>query len=151
MWECEIFVNQAGIGGGLYEGSNSTADICSSDIYSNTGNTGGGGIYVSGGTVTWTNGSFTGNQTGANGAGGGLAAAGGSQVSFNGIDIERNQAGLAGGGFWISGLNTNLTLTNSTLSNNIAPPNSGAGGFYTNLATYTVSNCVVTDPIQQPQ
>jgi hypothetical protein len=79
--------------------------------------------------ATTVQGGLVNNTSGA--AGGGIAAEGGSLVIRNGSVITGNTAGAAvssayrGGGVYIGGTGTDLTVTDSTISNN----NAGRGFF----------------------
>jgi hypothetical protein len=138
------------IGGGLFCWGAATITGCT--ITGNSASDSGGGILLGTGTLTVTNSAIRGNSAG--GGGGGIASNGSlvvtnSAISGNsangvaqnssyrhgggiwcvgsllvvGTTISGNSSKYDGGGIW-SGLNANVTITNSTVSGNSA----GTGG-----------------------
>jgi hypothetical protein len=115
-------------GGGIYNTSNGTTVVSGGEqIYSNTAGNRGGGIYNLGGTFTWNGGAgdaLTGNS--ATNLGGGIFSGFAGTVNLTGVSISGgNSAGYGGGCFVWSGT---LTLTNITLTGNIATATNGLAG-----------------------
>ncbi len=155
-----IISNSAQYGGGLYLSANATVTLSSAGapaiVAGNSATTSGGGVDNSGGHVTLTNVTFSGNSAGS---GGGLTN---DQVSgmatLTNVTLSSNSAAFVGGGIYnnhgtamlanviiIGNVVTNtfgsatygggienygtLTLTNSTLSGNLATGNFGGLSF----------------------
>jgi len=95
----------------------------------------GGGILNSGGTVTVTGSTISGNN--AQGAGGGIRNAGGGTVTVTNSTISGNSTSGNGGGIWNG---STLTVTNSTISGNSA---SSGGGIW-NGSTLSVTNSTIS-------
>ena len=128
--------NVAGYGGGLYNGPSARLWVLGSTILSNTAtaDSAGGGIF-NGGTRTLSSTAIlsntTSNSNGFNGSGGGIFN--GGTMTLSSTAILSNTTTGSGGGIDNSG--GTLTLTNSTLSGNIAPPGQG-GGIYNAMAAF---------------
>ena len=149
--------NAATEGGGLW--SNATLTIqpardVPTVISENVGtgaaaDNGGGGVYAeTGGTVTITQASITGNRaTGAAGSGGAVLVAGGASVSMTLGDVSDNQANRAGGGIEVAGGGT-LSLTQVMVDGNALPganPGNGGGVHVGGAGSATVSQTTVSD------
>ncbi len=113
----------------------------------------GGGIFNSGGTLTITNSTISGNTASGfgGGFGGGIYNSSGTltlrnvTVSGNHIVGEPNSTNPEGGGIYNSG--GTLTITNSTVSDNSmnGAPNSGfGGGIYNGGGTLTIASSTIT-------
>ncbi len=120
--------NSAGRGGNAGAGSNATASGTGGNAGgASTGGVGGG--ILNDGLMTITNSTITGNQSGRGGNG---ATGGTGMAASNGSGSFSQAAGNAGGIF--SSTTQTVTLTNDTLTDNVASPGgtgglgSGAGG-----------------------
>ncbi|WP_455209672.1 CFI-box-CTERM domain-containing protein [Kaarinaea lacus] len=159
-------MNVAGsYGGGIYIHTGSVS-IANSTVAGNEAN-GGGGIYNFAGSVSITNTSVVGN-TATNGGGGGIynenvssavtiitgsqiltnsAVNGGgifhadsiSNLAISESEISDNSASANGAGIYAQGP---LTLTDSTLSGNVATGNGGAI-LHVSFGAITLSNCII--------
>ena len=110
-------------GGGIYSPSiNTTLVVAGSRITDNrtTGDPiyGGGGIWVSVGTISDS--LIANNETA--GAGGGIA--GKESVSLEGVTLRDNTADR-GGGAWVAGTESHLSVTSSSVINNVAVAHGG--------------------------
>jgi hypothetical protein len=114
----------------------------------------GGGIHNSGGVVTLVNSTITGNT--ANGNGGGIFNNNGGILILKYSEVSENHAvsyyngyyyyGGFGGGIWNGGEGT-VTLTNSTVSMNIADGEGGGGGgggIYHDNGNLTLTNSTLS-------
>ncbi len=117
-----------------------TLTINNSTIKNNTAGNDGGGIANIGGTVTITD-SIISNNTAPNN-GGGVSNYDGN-ITVNRCDIEFNEAANDGGGICSIGALSELSVTNSTIRNNIAG-NSG-GGIVNMEGTVTVTNSTINN------
>ncbi len=151
-------------GGGLWNDVGGTMTINGATITGNIarGNSadqGGGGVFNNGGTVVIQNNMTTattisGNfATGTAGSGGGILNDGGT-LTITGATITGNSAVRAGGGIEATTANARnsiITMTNSTLSNNLvgSSPGNGGGVHITDLAggnssTFSITGSMVT-------
>jgi hypothetical protein len=158
------FASQAG--GGIFN-NGGTLTINHSTVSSNTarGSNGGGGLYNFFGTLTVSNCTFSGNSgngggglvnfdgtgtvcncnlsglnSGGAGNGGGILSSGdGATLTVSNCTVSGNLATFGGGIYIASGT---LTVSNCTLSGNAA--GSGGGGMYIGGGTLTVSNCTLS-------
>jgi hypothetical protein len=96
----------------------------------------GGGVYDTGGNLTITDCTVSGNS--ASYIGGGLYNLAGT-VNLTGCTISGNSAGIIGGGLENSTFATLLTLTGCTVSGNSA----NVGGGLSNYATVTIGDTIV--------
>ncbi len=115
-----------GFGGGIYSSSGDLF-LTNSTILSNTANGGynnGGGIHVGGGRAVLSS-SVIQNNT-SNQYGGGIRISDG-ELYVSKSSIKDNYAVSAGGGLYVSS-NTKFSLTDSTVSGNMADINVGDGG-----------------------
>ena len=110
----------------------------------------GGGVYSSGGGVTATNCTFTGNQTGGGadraGLGGGVYASDGNVTATNCTftdngAYENYEGGAIGGGGGVYASNGNVTATNCTFTDNYAGDGGGVDAYNGNV---TAANCTFT-------
>lgn len=112
-------------GGGVYNlGGSPAFDLC--EFNNNTASNGrGGGAASDGGTATFTNSSFNGNNAlGISGDGGGLVVISGSATVTTCV-FDLNNATFVGGGIGVVG--GVLTLSDSTITNNAATTGGGVG------------------------
>ncbi|HEY2413794.1 MAG TPA: CSLREA domain-containing protein, partial [Pirellulaceae bacterium] len=154
------------VGGGLF--CSGTATIADCIITGNSAMDSGGGVVLGTGKITVTNGAIRGNSAG--GGGGGISSNGSlvvanSEITGNfangvaqnssyrdgggircigslllfGTTISGNSSKYDGGGIW-SGLNTNVAITNSTISGNSA--GTGGGVWVTSGASIAHSTIV---------
>jgi predicted outer membrane repeat protein len=116
----------AATGGGAIFINGGVSTISNSTFTSNmtTNGAGGGAVNVNGGTVTITGSTFTLNSTtfdGQNSSGGAINVAGLAQVSIISSTILGNSTVRNGGGInFLSNSTGNLTITDSTIANNLA-------------------------------
>jgi hypothetical protein len=102
--------------------------------------TAGGGISAEeGSTLSVSGGTFNGNQAGD---GGGISAEEGSTLSVSGGTFDGNQSG-DGGGAILAGDNTNVTVVNSSFTNNIASFGGGAVAVVQLVETSTTPQLIV--------
>lgn len=120
------------------------------DVQVNENNSGGGSsaIVINGGSsVNFTGGGSSCNPTGPSVAGGGANIEGnGNVVSFTNYSLTGNSKDLQGGsGLYISGDNTTfVTITNSTISNNVNTSGEGGAGIYISGSNLTLSGCCIS-------
>jgi hypothetical protein len=133
--------NSASYGGGIQ--NTGTVTIDTSKLYGNSAVFGGGianGGDSTGGAITITNSSLSGNS--ASQDGGGIYNYGNNQyaslVTITGSTLSGNTAGHAGGGIWNNWM---LSVNNSTILQNKAP--SGADLFLAPGGTLTNNNSVI--------
>src|SRR5581483_1400440 len=126
-----------------------TLNINTSTISTNSGEIG-GGLYVSGGAVTGSDNSFSGNKAlgtndgSANGSGAGIYVDTGnnSTLILDRSAITGNTSSKSGGGIFSNG---NVTLTNSEVSSNIILINGfPGGGIFSHIGNLTLANSTVS-------
>jgi hypothetical protein len=137
-----------GGGGGISNAAAGTLTVANSTIANNTvpgvgvspGYTRGGGVFNFGGTATITGSTLTGNSASA---GGGIYSNGTIAITDSTISGNLSQAGQ-GGGIYLLGTGTGLTLANSTVASNQAA-NGGRGGgiFLDQRTTATITNSTI--------
>ena len=134
-------------GGGVYN-SGGTVTVTNSTISGNfTYSGGGGGVAIyGGGTVTVTNSTIAGNTARLNGGGGGVAIGGGGTVTVTNSTISGNTARFDGGGGVASFGSGTVTVTNSTISGNSAGFGGGGVASY-GYGTVTVTRTLVAGNI----
>jgi parallel beta-helix repeat protein len=142
--------------GGIYilgSGDNVQGLVSNNAIRDNVKDTGsGGGLYISvGGSnsrVTVDGNTLSGNQTGSSsGYGGGIYARAESSATILSITnntISNNIADDYGGGIYFSGTNRNSNIEGNTISGNTATSNDG-GGMNLSLSNGTISNNTITN------
>lgn len=118
---------QAGSGGGIQINANANVTVENSTFNGNQSTEDGGGISLSGASLTMLDSTVNFNAAGntPNDEGGGIASNGASTLTLTKIAIYNNTAGR-GGGLVSAGA---ASLTNVTISDNVASFN--AGGFQT--------------------
>jgi len=122
------------LGGGIYSGG---AVTVTNSTFSGNSAGGGGGIYIDVGPATVTNSTFSGNSaTGVGGTGGGIFS--GGPLTVTNSTFSGNSAGEFGGGIYIDV--GPATVTNSTFSGNFAGGGGGIGG-----GAVTVTNTIVAN------
>lgn len=103
-----------------------------------------GAAILSGGSLTLTGVTLTGNQTGL--GGGAISNAGGTATLKN-VTISGNQAGGDGGG--LNNVSGTATLNNVTLAGNVADSDASGdgdgGGIFNDAGTTAVSNTIIGD------
>jgi hypothetical protein len=132
--------------------TNSSATIISTSIQNNTSQdeTGAGGIYMKGTSLTLTDSTVKGNNaasTNGGAAGGGIRIASGS-VDITGSTIESNTTpgGLGGGGIYMAGASSVLTMSKSFVLGNRSYGSSNpcdGGGIRISAGTATIINSVI--------
>ncbi len=132
-----------GDGGGIFNQGTLTVTNCI--LSSNTATAGGGGIYNSGGMVTMTNSTLSGNGAPDGGTGGGFDNDANGTINLINSTLSGNTAGYGGGIYINSGT---VTVTNSTLSGNSAVLFSASGGYGGGIengnGTLTLTNSTLT-------
>ena len=146
--------NTAGAEGGALWNGSGTMSISSTDITNNTAagagaDQGGGGIYNLSGIVNVNADTvITENEaTGAAGSGGGILNDVGGRLFITGATISANTSNRAGGGIEDnSGANGSVTISNTTLDNNITntSPGNGGGLHVTGAGTVSITNGTVS-------
>ena len=129
--------NIAGSGGGISNSGNGVITVTNSAIITNTSSGNAGGI-ANFSDMTFSNSVASGNT--ANASGGGISSRSGGALTMTNSLISSNIADSGGG---ISNSGSILKITNSTISNNEA--GSGGGIFSTSSSDLTVTNSTVSD------
>lgn len=127
-------------GGGIYNDFGTTTIVTNSTVSGNTSGTG-GGIYNTGGTLTLTNSTVSGN-TAQSGSGGGIYSSSGT-LNLTNSTVSGNTAGSDGGGIFKSGT---LNLTGVTVTNNRSTSTTCttcAGGISNLSGTANLNNAIV--------
>ena len=124
--------NESQLGGGIYN-NEGTVTLDNSTISGNAA-TDGGGIFNDNGTLALTNSTVGGNRV--EGGDGGIFNVGTLTISSS--TISDNTADTQGGGIYNATQGATLTLTNSTVSGNIARFGGEAGGIF-NEGTLTLT------------
>ena len=126
LTKCSLGNNSAYFGGGIYNTGTLTVTGCTL-----TGNNGvsGGAIYSSGGTLTLTNSTLSGNTAsdGNGGGNGGGIDSSTATVTLTGCTLNGNSAGSGGG---ISRIGGSMTVTNCTFSGNATLSGGFGAGIY---------------------
>jgi hypothetical protein len=137
LTDCTFIKNSADIAGGMDGG---TATLINCTFIANEANLQGGGLQS--GSSTLTNCTFIANKAGY--WGGGMRSGSGDTMSH--CTFSGNSAGISGGAIFI-GYNSDLNLTNCTLTGNSAPNGNSLasqnihGGLF--LGTLKVTNCII--------
>ena len=132
----------SGSGGGILQTSGGTLTLTNVTVSGNTAGVGGGGIYNFGGTVILTNSTVSGNT--ACSGGGGIYQTSGGTLTLTNSTVSGNLAAspqARGGGIHNRGSTPTLILTDSTVSGNRA--NRG-GGIDDTSGTLTLTNSTVS-------
>jgi hypothetical protein len=132
-------------GAGIYFNSSAATSltltncIINSNTVTNTASYDGGGLYLSGASISViiSGGTISGNSTRN---GGGIYSASGS-LSISAAAISRNTASANGGGLYVTG-STALNISKSVVSGNRA--STGGGGLRLVSATATLINSLIT-------
>ena len=141
-------------GGAIWNGAGNlfiTGGLISGNAANGTEATqGGGGIYNDGGQLVVTRGTIISSNSAneGSGSGGGIFNADGGTLVLNAAIIDGNEASRAGGGIEdASGSLTIFTVTNSTITSNMASssPGNGGGVHITGDGTLTLSGGEVSD------
>ncbi len=141
-----VSYNEAVLGAGLYVLG--YAYVNASTIDNNIASGSGGGVYSTG-TITVKSGSVISNNTSV-GSGGGIWSGGSLTVYGSYIGTNNNGDSLAnsatgdGGGIYIASSSDDVTITGSTIANNIAISGSGGGIFNAGVAL-TIDSYTVND------
>lgn len=139
-----------GLGGASTLNISGAVNLTVTDVQINENSSGGGAsaIVISGGSsVNFSGGGSNCNPSGSSVAGGGVNIEGnGNIVSFTNYTLTGNAKSLQGGsGMRISGDNTTfVTITNSTVSDNVNTSAEGGAGIYISGANLTITNSCVT-------
>ncbi|MCL1847972.1 MAG: hypothetical protein FWF91_08460, partial [Coriobacteriia bacterium] len=120
----EISHNTAYQGAGIYSYIGNLS-IAGGDISDNVASNGGGGLHVSAGSFSLSNGIISNNST-TTGSGGGIYFAGGSPTMTGGT-ISLNQANGSGGGVVVAA-GASFSMDNGAIENNTATGATGSGG-----------------------
>jgi CSLREA domain-containing protein len=128
--------NNAGVdGGGIRNDPGGTVTLTNSTVSGNTAGDDAGGIHnVAGGTLTLTNSTVSGNDAGDDGGGirnSGTANIVSSTIANNRAGLNSSPNNLGGGG--VHNFAGTLTLTNSTVSGNVA--RTDGGGIFIEMGT----------------
>ena len=135
-----VFSNTANTwGGGIYNDASATVTLANSTLINNTASAGGGGIFntSSGSSVTLSNSTVTGNSTTT--YGGGIVNYLGATLTLMSSTVSNNTTSDDGGGIYNEGT---MTLANSTVSTNAT--NLDSGGIY-NTGTLILTNSTVSN------
>jgi hypothetical protein len=124
----------ADTGGGVRD-IDATLTLSRMVVTKNVASKGGGGIAVSGGSLTVADSTVSGNT------GGGIYSVDAS-VSITGSTISGNATAESGGGVFVSGRGS-LSLTDSTVSGNTAASGNGGGLFLAYTTTAVIRNSTI--------
>jgi predicted outer membrane repeat protein len=127
---CLFQLNQANLGGGVYNDANGSAEIEGGAFDTNTAHWG-GGVYTSGNMTVSVGATFSNNQA-PMGAGGGIANDGGT-LAITDSALTSNNSADEGGGLFNTGT---ATLANDTITQNHAI--AGGGIFNHGIGTVTI-------------
>jgi hypothetical protein len=139
-----------GFGGASTLNISGATNLTITDIQVNENSAGGGAsaIVITGGSsVDFIGGGSNCNPTGPSVAGGGVNIEGnGNLISFTDYTLTGNSKSLQGGSaMYISGDNTTfVTVTNSTIADNINTSSQGGAGVYLSGANLTISGSCIT-------
>lgn len=128
--------NTGNLGGGLYM-SGGSVTINSSTFLNNNAGYSGGAISNSAGTLTINNSTFLNNQA-TSYYGGAIDNFGGGTLLVNNSTFTGNSAGTDGGAIYTSGP---ATITASTIAGNTAP---FGGGLFNKSITISITNSILT-------
>jgi len=128
--------------GGLYLYELSAVDISGSTFNDNTSETGAGATITQSSDVSISDSEFDGNY--ASYYGGGLWVSF-SEVVMDGVNIEQNDSDY-GGGFFVEGSTSNLTLSDCGLIGNDASSNAGAVYMYEGIMDVDNSDFAANNP-----
>jgi hypothetical protein len=109
---------------------------------------GGGAVYINGGSVSFTDCTFTGNKNGTNDSyeGGAVYAESATSLAFTGSTFTGNgQSGFDGGAMMLSSVE-NLTLTDCTFTDNIGED---GGALVIEGGSFTISGCTFTGNVAE--
>jgi CSLREA domain-containing protein len=136
-----VGISPASQGAGIFVSTTGTVNITNSTISGNTASGGGGGIFQSSGTLNITNTTVSGNSATQGGA---LDAMGGT-ANITNSTLSGNSVSGNGGGVIVS--NTNVTITHTTITANVADNDNNSvgigGGIFRNSGTVTLRNTIV--------
>lgn len=120
----------SGSGGGIFSGGGRLT-VRDTALEDNAANRAGGGVEITGGTLSSTGNSYSGNMAGdAPGNGGAIHASGmGTSVAVRGDLFASNDAANQGGGLWV-GDGVAATVTGSIFVGNTADGMGGGGALY---------------------
>jgi CSLREA domain-containing protein len=137
--------NNAGAGGGIYNDNPGTLTLTNSTVSGNNAPGDGGGIFNdNGSTLTLTNSTVSGNTTGDDG--GGIINDHGSTATLTNSTVSGNNAGDDGGGIRNFGTTNlfSSTIANNRAGLNSSPTNFGGGGVHNFGGTLTLTNSTVS-------
>ncbi|MCH2146785.1 MAG: right-handed parallel beta-helix repeat-containing protein [Phycisphaerales bacterium] len=139
---CTFISNAAQFGGGIYNRYLSNSIIANSTIQSNIASSGGGGMYNSAqSTLTLLNSTVSQNQTTTiDGFGGGLVFFN-SNITLSDCTIENNIANADGGGIYGT-VGSFAEIVNCEISQNECS-DAGAGMFFSYLISATIDNSII--------
>lgn len=135
----------AGLSGGISAFGAPTVNIQDSTISNNTGQRSNGGIFIQGGTLDISNSSINNNVSDGDGEdGGGLQIAQGAQVTITDSEVNGNSVatGGVGGGIHLQNPGTSVTLERTTVDGNTADTGGGINSADADLTIIqsTISN-----------
>ena len=141
---CTFILNGAANGGGIYlDNSNAQIDDCLL-MFNGVSGGGGGMVNFDGSNSTVSNSTFASNIA-LNADGGGAWNFNSSPTFINCIFTGNTSTGAAGDGGAMASTNSNVTVINSTFSENVTANNGGAMYLEGKTATATVTNCTIAD------
>ena len=141
----------SGDGGGIWfagASNGSLLELIDSQVFSSTALGEGGGIYVSGGTLSLSTAAMIGFNAASNG--GGVAARNGARVEVRGALITNNTALFDGGGIYAADadvvMQNSLPVTFTVVKSNLAGRD--GGGLYLGGDSTNVIDAVAGDPAE---
>ena len=137
--------NAAGGGGGILNDAGGTLTLTNSTVSGNNAAGDGGGIFNNNvSTLTLTNSTVSGNTTGDDG--GGIINDHGSTATLTNSTVSGNDAGDDGGGIRNFGTTNlfSSTIANNRAGLNSSPTNFGGGGVHNFGGTLTLTNSTVS-------
>ena len=130
-------------GGGIYLHSPGSANLGQLTLFENLAATHGGGLYAEGLAVTLVAGSQIARNSAQGGAGGGLYVTG-SSLTLNGVQLTQNEAFIEGAGFYATGGAVTLAA-GTTLQGNRTFIGRGGGGYVVNSPNLTLAKVTFTN------
>lgn len=140
-----------GLGGATTVQFSGVSNVTVNDVQINENTSGGGSsaIVINGGSsINFNGGGSNCNPIGPSIAGGGVNIEGnGNVISFTNYTLTGNSKSAQGGsGMYISGDNTTfVTVTNSTVANNVNTSANGGAGIYLSGSNLTMTGCCISN------
>lgn len=146
--QCDCAGSAVGGGAFLINDTSATAGSATNLLIENNtagGNTGGGVLQRSTGTVDWTNLTFDGNSApqGGAGYGGALYITNGATAHLTNVTATANRAGTWGGAFGLGFPAATMTIRAGTINGNSTAAAGEGGGLFTDSGPITLTQTIV--------